>query len=183
VVAGALRRGRKPASPWVDYVTKGHNPWTEHYSRCRPTCRSDRSQTPLNTRLNPDPGNRRRGGAVGPGAGRTASANTVRDIADYWSENVRKLVLIEDTSSPGAGFRRPGSPIPRRPAPAADENRQGGGIRMLNASDDLPRRGNTLLLDAYYTIGRLHLFCFRSRSIHPSRLSRVWGRTDYFEAP
>ncbi len=30
---------------------------------------------------------------------------------------------------------------------------------MLNASDDSRAGGNTLLLDAYYTIGRLHLFC------------------------
>jgi len=105
VMAAALRRWEETRFDRVDYVTKGHNPWTEHYSAVRADVPDpDDSRTQLNTRLietlkNAD---------VVALSGQALShcvANTVRDIADYLGqEGVRKLVLIEDTSSPVPGF-------------------------------------------------------------------------------
>ncbi|MBS1220838.1 MAG: hypothetical protein H6R23_458 [Proteobacteria bacterium] len=105
VIAGALRRWEETCFARVGYVTKGHNPWTEHYSAVRadvPDPADPRTQ--LNTRLiqtlqNAD---------VVALSGQALShcvANTVRDIAECMGpEGIRKLVLIEDTSSPVPGF-------------------------------------------------------------------------------
>ena len=105
VVAGALRRWEETGFARVDYVTKGHNPWTEHYSAVQADVPDPAdASTQLNIRLiqtleNAD---------VVALSGQALShcvANTVRDIADYLGqESVRKLVLIEDTSSPVPGF-------------------------------------------------------------------------------
>ena len=104
-VAGALQRWEEARFTRVDYVTKGHNPWTEHYSAVRADVPDPADPgTQLNTRLirtleNAD---------VVALSGQALShcvANTVRDIADCMGqESIRKLVLIEDTSSPVPGF-------------------------------------------------------------------------------
>jgi nicotinamidase/pyrazinamidase len=104
-VAQALRRWEETGFARVDYVTKGHNPWTEHYSAVRADVPDPADPgTQLNTRLiqtlkNAD---------VVALSGQALShcvANTVRDIADtVGDEGIHKLVLIEDTSSPVPGF-------------------------------------------------------------------------------
>jgi nicotinamidase-related amidase len=105
VVAEALRRWEEAGFARVDYVTKGHNPWTEHYSAVRADVPDPTDPgTQLNTRLiqtleHAD---------VVALSGQALShcvASTVRDIADcLGQEGIRKLVLIEDTSSPVPGF-------------------------------------------------------------------------------
>ena len=105
VMAEALRRWEETRFDRVDYVTKGHNPWTEHYSAVRADVPDPADPaTQLNTRLiqaleNAD---------VVALSGQALShcvANTARDIADCLGQDgIRKLVLIEDTSSSVPGF-------------------------------------------------------------------------------
>lgn len=104
-VAGALRRWEEACFARVDYVTKGHNLWTEHYSAVRADVPDpDDPGTQLNTRLIQT----LEKADVVALSGQALShcvANTVRDIADCLGQDgIRKLVLIEDTSSPVPGF-------------------------------------------------------------------------------
>lgn len=103
---------RQAASAWerkrmrrVDYVTKGHNPWTEHYSAVMADVPDASDPT---TQLNTSLIRTLEQADVILLSGQALShclANTVRDIADnFGEENVRKMVLIEDTSSPVPGF-------------------------------------------------------------------------------
>ncbi len=105
VVAGALRRWEEAGFKRVDYVTKGHNPWTEHYSAVQADVPDPADPT---TQLNIRLIKTLESADVVALSGQALShcvANTVRDIADYFGqESVRKLVLIEDTSSPVPGF-------------------------------------------------------------------------------
>jgi nicotinamidase-related amidase len=89
----------------VDYHLKGHNPWTEHYSAVQADVPDpDDPSTQINVRLIQT----LEKADVVALSGQALShcvANTVRDIADHFGEeSVRKLVLIEDTSSPVPGF-------------------------------------------------------------------------------
>lgn len=90
----------------VDYVTKGSNPWTEHYSA---VCADVPDPT--------DPGTQINTGliqtlleadiiAIAGEAGSHCLANTVRDIATNFGDDsaIRKLVLLEDATSPVPGF-------------------------------------------------------------------------------
>ena len=105
VVAKALRAWEEAKFARVDYVIKGHNPWTEHYSAVQADVPDPADPgTQINRRLiqvleNAD---------VVALSGQALShcvANTVRDIADQFGQaSIRKLVLIEDTSSPVPGF-------------------------------------------------------------------------------
>ena len=104
-VAGALRRWEETGFKRVDYLLKGHNPGTEHYSAVQadvpdPTDPSTQLNVGLiKTLENADLV------AVSGQALSHCVANTIRDIADYFGrESIRKLVLIEDTSSPVPGF-------------------------------------------------------------------------------
>lgn len=105
VVAGALRRWEETGFKRVDYVTKGHNPWTEHYSAVRAEVPDPTdSTTQLNVGLIETLGKADWVALSGQALSHCV-ANTIRDIADYVGlESVRKLVLIEDTSSPVPGF-------------------------------------------------------------------------------
>jgi nicotinamidase-related amidase len=103
-VAGALRRWEEGFAR-VDYVTKGHNPWTEHYSAIQADVPDPEDPTTqLNTRLIQT---LERADTVLL-SGQALShcvANTVRDIADnFGAASITKLVLLEDTSSPVPGF-------------------------------------------------------------------------------
>lgn len=89
----------------VDYVFKGSNIWTEHYSAVQAEVPDpEDSSTLLNTRLL----DRLKQADVIAISGQALShcvANTVRDIADNFSqENIRKMVMIEDTTSSVPGF-------------------------------------------------------------------------------
>ena len=105
VVADALRRWEEAGFARVNYVIKGHNPWTEHYSAVQadvpdPTDPETRINTPLIRAL--------QSADVVALSGQALShcvANTVRDIIEYLNpESICKLVLIEDTTSPVTGF-------------------------------------------------------------------------------
>ncbi|MCB1825728.1 MAG: hypothetical protein KDJ54_14545 [Candidatus Competibacteraceae bacterium] len=105
VVAETLRAWEEAKFARVDYVIKGHNPWTEHYSAVQADVPDPADPgTQINRRLiqvleNAD---------VVALSGQALShcvANTVRDIADQFDQaSIHKLVLIEDTSSPVPGF-------------------------------------------------------------------------------
>lgn len=88
-----------------DAVTKGHNPWTEHYSAVMADVPDAKDPT---TQLNNGLIQTLKDADVIFLSGQALShclANTVRDIADnFGEENVSKMVLIEDTSSPVPGF-------------------------------------------------------------------------------
>lgn len=103
-VAEALRRWEEDFAR-VDYVTKGHNPWTEHYSAVQADVPDpDDPTTQLNTRLIETLENADLVALSGQALSHCV-ANTVRDIADHFgAHSIGKLVLIEDTSSPVPGF-------------------------------------------------------------------------------
>jgi nicotinamidase/pyrazinamidase len=90
----------------VDYVTKGSNPWTEHYSAVVADVPDPSDPgTQINTRfiqtlMDADIV------AIAGEAGSHCLANTVRDVANSFGDDsyVRRLVLIEDATSPVPGF-------------------------------------------------------------------------------
>ncbi|SEH08486.1 cysteine hydrolase family protein [Candidatus Venteria ishoeyi] len=94
----------------VDYVTKGSNIWTEHYSAVQADVPDPEDPgTQLNTRLievlqEAD---------LLVLSGQALShcvANTVRDVADnFGDDSIHKMVLIEDTCSPVPGFEQLGA--------------------------------------------------------------------------
>ena len=105
VVTKALRAWEETKFARVDYVTKGHNPWTEHYSAVQADVPDPADPgTQINRRLIQT----LESADVVVLSGQALShcvANTVRDIADHFGrESIGKLVLIEDTSSPVPGF-------------------------------------------------------------------------------
>jgi nicotinamidase-related amidase len=90
----------------VDYVTKGSNPWTEHYSAVQadvPDAEDPSTQinTGLITTLE-----RADIILVAGEAGSHCLANTVRDVANNFGDDsyVQKLVLLEDGTSPVPTF-------------------------------------------------------------------------------
>ncbi|MBN8436824.1 MAG: hypothetical protein J0L95_02055 [Candidatus Accumulibacter sp.] len=109
-VKAALDRWARARLDLVDFVTKGSNPMTEHYSAVQAEVpdASDPS-TMLNGRLIET----LREADLIVIAGEALShcvANTVRDIADnFGEENVRKLLLLTDCSSPVPGFETLGN--------------------------------------------------------------------------
>ena len=90
----------------VDYVTKGSNPWTEHYSAVVADVPDPSDPgTQINTRfiqtlMDADIV------AIAGEAGSHCLANTVRDVANSFGDDsyVHRLVLIEDATSPVPGF-------------------------------------------------------------------------------
>lgn len=93
----------------VDYVTKGSNIWTEHYSAVQADVPDPEDPgTQLNTRLI-ETLEQADLIAVSGQALSHCVANTLRDIANNFGEDsVRKMVLIEDTSSSVPGFEHLG---------------------------------------------------------------------------
>ncbi|MGO8671258.1 MAG: hypothetical protein ACLQVD_07850 [Capsulimonadaceae bacterium] len=91
----------------VDYVAKGTNIHTEHYSAVRAEVPDpDDPATQTNTALI-DSLRRADLVAVAGEAGSHCLANTVRDIADcFGSDEIRKLVLLTDATSPVSGFEQ-----------------------------------------------------------------------------
>ncbi len=90
----------------VDYVPKGTNIYTEHYSALRAEVPDPADpSTQLNTRLR-DALEQADIIAVAGEAGSHCVANTVRDLADSFADpaSVRKLVLLSDAVSPVGGF-------------------------------------------------------------------------------
>jgi len=89
----------------IDYVTKGSNMWTEHYSAVQADVPDPEDpSTLLNTRLL-DTLEKADLIALSGQALSHCVANTVRDIANNFGDaNISKLVLIEDTTSSVPGF-------------------------------------------------------------------------------
>lgn len=95
----------------VNYVQKGHNPFTEHYSAVKAeVIRDDDETTNLNNKFldmlsNPEVD-------IILSSGEALShcwAFTLGDVADYFSkEDIKKLYLVEGTSSPVGGFEDAG---------------------------------------------------------------------------
>ena len=94
----------------VNYVTKGLNIWTEHYSAITADVPDpDDPSTQLNTRLLEKLASADLIAISGQALSHCV-ANTVRDIAaNFGEENIRKLVLIEDTTSSVPGFEQFGT--------------------------------------------------------------------------
>jgi nicotinamidase/pyrazinamidase len=102
----ALQEWEASRFAMVDYVTKGSNPWTEHYSAvCADVPDPADPGTQLNTRfvktlMDADLV------AIAGEAGSHCLANTVRDVAANFGDDsyVKRLVLLQDATSPVPGF-------------------------------------------------------------------------------
>jgi len=107
VVSAALRRWEERRWARIDYHIKGYNPWTEHYSAVQADVPDpDDPSTQINVQLIQTLEKADQVVLSGQALSHCV-ANTVRDIADHFGEeSVRKLVLIEDTSSPVPGFEK-----------------------------------------------------------------------------
>ncbi len=95
----------------ADFVTKGSNPWTEHFSAVRaevpdPADPTTQVNTALVATLQEADTVLLAGEALSH-----CLANTVRDIVDCFADPdmVRKLVLLTDATSPVAGFEDQGA--------------------------------------------------------------------------
>lgn len=91
----------------VNYVTKGSNPYTEHYSAIRAEVEDPSDPT---TQINTDFINTLQESDIVVIAGEAGShclANTVRGIADAGGDELlSKLVLLKDATSPVPGFEK-----------------------------------------------------------------------------
>ena len=90
---------------FVDYVTKGSNFWTEHYSAVQADVPDPEDPTTqLNTKLIDTLQTVDLIGISGQALSHCV-ANTITDIANnFGEENIKKFVLIEDTSSNVGSF-------------------------------------------------------------------------------
>jgi len=99
-LSDAFRVWEKTQIANVDYVTKGSNSWTEHYSAVKADVED---QNDPGTQLNFDLINTLKTADIIAITGEALShcvANTIRDIADnFGEENIKKFVLIKDTCS------------------------------------------------------------------------------------
>jgi nicotinamidase-related amidase len=93
----------------VDYVTKGSNLWTEHYSAVQADVPDATDPgTSLNIRLI-EILQKAQVIALSGEALSHCVANTVRDIANnFGEENIKKMVLLTDTTSSVPGFEKMG---------------------------------------------------------------------------
>jgi len=97
------------AFAWVNYVMKGSNVWTEHYSALQADVPDPQDPS---TQLNVQLINALKKADKVFISGQALShcvANTVRDIAhQFGDESLEKLVLLEDTTSSVPGFEQLG---------------------------------------------------------------------------
>lgn len=93
----------------VDYVTKGSNPFTEHYSAVQADVPDPEDEnTQLNTALLDILAESDMVAIAGEALSHCV-ANTVKDIANnFGDDNIKKLVLLEDTCSNVPGFENLG---------------------------------------------------------------------------
>lgn len=108
-VFNALMDWERENVAMVDLVTKGSNFWTEHYSAVMADVPDPADpSTQLNTKLIQTLQSVDLIAITGQALSHCV-ANTVRDIANnFGEENIKKLVLIEDTTSNVAGFESMG---------------------------------------------------------------------------
>ncbi|PTH80064.1 hypothetical protein [Aeromonas veronii] len=112
----------------VNYMTKGHNPYTEHYGAfaaevpyaADPTTKLSR---PMIERFEQADLIFLTGQALSH-----CVAATVRQLADnFGNENIKKLVLLRDTTSPVTGFEKNGEDF--------IEEMKARGMRVVNTTD------------------------------------------------
>lgn len=104
----ALQQWEERRFAMVDFVTKGSNPFTEHYSAvCADVPDPTDPGTQINTAfiqtlIDADVI------AIAGEAGSHCLANTVRDIAQNFGDDsyIQRLVLLEDATSPVPGFEK-----------------------------------------------------------------------------
>lgn len=108
-VAAAFYKWEVEGFNRVDFVAKGSNLWTEHYSGVQADVPDDKDpSTKLNTALIDDLTNADEILITGEALSH-CTANTVRDIAaNFGSDNVKKFTLLEDTTSSVQGFEQLG---------------------------------------------------------------------------
>lgn len=104
-VMAALNSWARSRMDIVDFVTKGSNPFTEHYSAVQAEVPDATDPSTLvNTRLIETLAAADEILIAGEALSHCV-ANTVRDIANnFGDDNVRKMVLLEDCASPVTGF-------------------------------------------------------------------------------
>lgn len=129
----------KESNRMVDYVTKGSNLWTEHYSAVQADVPDSTDPT---TQLN-----RKEGSlidllskadiiAISGQALSHCVANTIRDVANtFGEENIEKMVLLEDTTSPVGDL--PGSTMFKDMADGFVKEMTGRGMKVSKADDFL----------------------------------------------
>lgn len=107
IVQGALENWCRKEFALIDYVTKGSNPFTEHYSAVKadvpdPEDPTTETNTTFIQRLQEAD----RILVVGEASSHCVF-NTVSDIAqEFGAEQAKKLVLLEDCMSPVTGFEQ-----------------------------------------------------------------------------
>jgi nicotinamidase-related amidase len=102
----ALQAWEQGRFAMVDYVTKGSNPWTEHYSAvCADVPDPADPGTQINTRFIQTLTEADLIAIAGE-AGSHCLANTVRDVANNFGDDrcIQRLVLLDDATSPVPGF-------------------------------------------------------------------------------
>ena len=102
----SLRRWEAERFALVDYVTKGSNLWTEHFSAVQAEVPDPMDpSTQINAHLM-DTLEQADMILLAGEAGSHCLANTVRDIVKHFSapEYISKMVLLEDATSPVPGF-------------------------------------------------------------------------------
>jgi len=107
-LASALKEWAENRIGLVNYVTKGSNPLTEHYSAIRAEVPDPNDpSTQLNTRLIQTLMKADLIVLAGE-AGSHCLANTVRDLVNEFGDDsyVKKLVLLRDCTSPVPGFEK-----------------------------------------------------------------------------
>jgi len=105
----AVRRWEVRETAWANYVTKGSNPWTEHYSAVQADVPdpSDPS-TQLNQGLIEILQEADVIGIAGQALSHCVN-NTIRDVANIFGDkNVKKFILLEDCCSNVPGFEHLG---------------------------------------------------------------------------
>lgn len=90
----------------VNYVTKGSNIYTEHYSPLKADVPDPKDPS---TQMNVDFVNALMGAdilAIAGEAGSHCLANAIRDIVAYAPDAAKKIVLLKDATSPVPGFEK-----------------------------------------------------------------------------
>jgi nicotinamidase-related amidase len=119
----------------ISYVTKGHNPFTEHYGGFEAEVPVDNDPTTqLNLRLIQTIEQADMVFLSGQALSHCV-ASTVRQLVDnFGDENIKKLVLLVDTSSPVTGFEQQGKDF-------IDEMKAKG-MTVVNTTDVNYNNGN-----------------------------------------
>jgi len=114
-VSNAIRQWARNRFRLVDFVTKGSNPWTEHYSAIKADVPDPNDPTTLVNSRFIDTVDQADLILVSGQALSHCVANTVTDlINEFGQESVRKIVLLEDTCSNVEGFEQQGADFIRK---------------------------------------------------------------------